>query len=314
MNRQRLPYELVSGGIRNSVKTALNRVLRPVGLAIDSTIKERIEDARLKKLQERGHWKEPKYTGGLNLNSEAALVFLKETCLPYQSEYGKFPLCPNGDESQFFLKNGWFESVDAEVLYSVVRHYQPANIVEVGSGFSTRLIRRAIDDGKLTTRITSIDPHPNTSVQPYADEYIRARVEDVAVERILNLLTAGDILFIDSSHTVTTGGDIPYLFFDILPRLSPGVFIQIHDIFLPFDYPEEWVLLDYGWNEQYLVHAFLSHNETFEILWPAAYVWEHNRPDILRVIPNASTTARPSSLWIRKISQGSRIKAEVRVG
>lgn len=301
MKPPKLPYQALPDGFRGNVKTALNALLNPVGLEIDSTIEKRIEDARLKTLQEKGHWKEPKYTHGLTLDSEAALVFLKETCLPYQSEYGRFPLNPNGDESQFFLENGWFQSVDAEILYCVLRRFQPANVVEVGSGFSTRLMRRAIEDGKLATRITSIDPHPNTSVQPYADEYIKAPVENVEVERMLTLLSAGDILFIDSSHTVTTGGDIPYLFLEILPRLSPGVFIHVHDIFLPFDYPEEWVLEDCGWNEQYLVHAFLSYNQTYEILWPASYVWVNNKADILRVIPNASTTARPSSLWIRKI-------------
>jgi len=301
MKLQKLPYQALPDGFRGNVKTALNALLRPVGLEIDSTIEKRIEDARLRTLHEKGHWNEPKYTHGLTLDSEAALVFLSETCLPYQSEYGRFPVSPNGDESQFFLKNGWFESVDAEVLYSVVRRYQPANIVEVGSGFSTRLMRRAINEGKLATRITSIDPHPNTSVQPYADEYIRAPVEDVEASKILELLSAGDILFIDSSHTVKTGGDVPYLFLEILPRLKPGVLIHIHDIFLPFDYPEQWVINDWGWTEQYLVHAFLAYNQTFEILWPGSYMWEHHRREIASVIANASRVARPSSLWIKKL-------------
>lgn len=183
----------------------------------------------------------------------------------------------------------------------MLRRFQPANIVEVGSGFSTRLMRRAINEGKLVTRITSIDPHPNTSVQPYADEYIRTPVEDVEAAKILKLLSAGDILFIDSSHAVKTGGDIPYLFLEILPRLGTGVFIHIHDIFLPFDYPEEWVLEDYGWNEQYLVHAFLAYNQSFEILWPASYVWAHRKSEILSVISTASAAARPSSLWLNKL-------------
>ena len=301
MKPQKLPYQVVPDGFRGSVKTALNAVLRPAGLEIGTTLEKHIENARLRKLQERGHWFEPRYTQGLALDSEAALAFLSETCLPYQAEWERLPLSPNGDESQYFLENGWFKSIDAEVLYSVVRRFEPANIVEVGSGFSTRLMRRAINEGKLATRITSIDPHPNTSVQPYADEYIRAAVEDVEAAKILELLSAGDILFIDSSHTVKTGGDVPYLFLEILPRLSPGVFIHIHDIFLPFDYPEEWVLEDCGWTEQYLVHAFLSYNQTFEILWPASYVWAHRRSEILRVISTASAAARPSSLWMKKL-------------
>lgn len=287
--------------LSTTIKNGLNAVLRPVGLEIGTTLKKRIDDARLSKLHEREHWSDPRYTQGLALDDQKAIQFLKETCGPYRSEYKTFPPTPNGDESQYFLENGWFGSVDAELLYSVLRRFQPANVVEVGSGFSTRLMRRAISDGKLAARITSIDPHPNTSVQPYADDYIKAPVEDVEVARILGLLSAGDILFIDSSHTVTTGGDVPYLFLEILPKLSPGVFIHIHDIFFPFDYPEEWVLEDIGWTEQYLVHAFLLYNQAFEILWPARYMWEHNRAEILRAIPNASATARPSSLWIKKV-------------
>ncbi len=297
---RKLPYQAVPDGLRGSLKTALNAVLKRAGLEIGTTLEKRIEDARLRKLHERGHWSNPRYTQGLALDCEAALTFLGETCLPYQAGCEALPLSPNGDYSQYFLENDWFRSVDAEVLYSLLRRYQPANVVEVGSGFSTRLMRRAIKDGKLATKVISIDPHPNTSVQPYADEYIRAAVEDVDPAKILNLLSAGDVLFIDSSHTVKTGGDIPYLFLDILPRLGAGVFIHVHDIFLPFDYPEEWVLEDCGWNEQYLVHAFLSYNETFEILWPASYVWAHRKREILRIIRTASTAARPSSLWLKK--------------
>jgi len=301
MKSAKLPYQAVPDGFRGTLKSTLNAVLRPIGLEIDSTLTKKIEDSRLQKLLSKGHWEEAKYTRGLALDDEKALRFLKETCLPFESEYRTFARSPNGDDTQFFLDNGWFESVDAEVLYSVVRRYQPANVVEVGSGFSTRLIRRASKDGKLTTEITSIDPQPNTNVQPFADEYIRAAVEDVDELQILNLLKAGDILFIDSSHTVKTGGDIPYLFLEILPRLPAGVLIHVHDIFLPFDYPAEWVMDGWGWNEQYLVHAFLAYNKAFEILWPGAYMWDRHRAAIIEMVPSAAAASKPpSSLWLRK--------------
>jgi predicted O-methyltransferase YrrM len=301
MKTRKLPYQAVPDGLRGNVKTALNALLRPAGLEVGTTLKQRLENARLRKLQEKEHWDQPRYSQGLRFDDEKALQFLQETCAPYREDYQKFPASPNGDETQYFLQNGWFESVDAEVLYSVLRRFQPANIVEVGSGFSTRVMRRAIRDGKLPTKITSIDPHPNTSVQPYADEFIKAPVEDVAIERILGLLSAGDILFIDSSHAVKTGGDVPYLFLEVLPRLKPGVFIHVHDIFLPFDYPEEWVLEDWAWTEQYLVHAFLAYNNVFEIVWAARYMWEHHRSEVAALIPSASLAHRPSSLWLRKL-------------
>jgi hypothetical protein len=301
MKSQKLAYQTVPDGIRGNVKSALNAVLRPVGLEIGSTLEKRIEDGRLRKLQSKGHWEAAKYTQGLALDDKTALRFLKETCLPYQSEYRNFAPVPNGDDSQFFLENGWFGSVDAEVLYSIMRRFQPSNIVEVGSGFSTRVMRRAINDGKLDTKITSIDPHPNTSVQPYSDEYIQSPVEDVDASKIINLLNDGDILFIDSSHTVTIGGDVPYLFLEVLPQLPAGVLIHVHDIFIPFDYPKEWAMNGWGWNEQYLLHAFLAFNQAFEILWPANYLWKYHPDDVLRVVPHTFATLQPSSFWIRKI-------------
>lgn len=301
MKPRKLPYQALPDGFRSNVKALLNAVLRPAGLEIGTTLEQGIENIRLQKLREQGHWNEPRYSQGLAIDDRKALQFLSETCSPFQSGYQTFAPNPNGDESQYFLENGWFESVDAEILYSALRRFQPANVVEVGSGFSTRVMRRAINDGKLATKITSIDPHPNTVVKPYADECIKSLVEDVAVERIVDLLNAGDILFIDSSHTVKTGGDVPYLFLEILPRLKQGVLIHIHDIFLPFDYPEEWVFEDWGWTEQYLVHAFLSFNPAFEILWPASYMWERHRQEILDLIPNALAVARPSSLWLKRL-------------
>jgi len=132
---------------------------------------------------------------------------------------------------------------------------------------------------------------------------LKARVEDIEVEEILRLLSPGDILFIDSSHTIQTGGDVPYLFLEVLPRLQAGVLVHIHDIFFPFDYPSDWVMDGWGWNEQYLVHAFLAGNKAFEILWPARYLWERQRAAIVELIPSAAALNRqPSSLWLRKVA------------
>src|ERR1041385_11869 len=155
MNQRKLPYEALPGGFRAKVKTLLNAVLKPAGLEIDSTLRQQIENARLQKLTTRGHWTDPKYTQALKIDRKTALDFLEETCGEYRTDYQTFPISQNGDSGQFFLQNGWFDAVDAEVLYSVLRRFHPTNIVEVGSGFSTRVMRRAIRDGKLVTKITS---------------------------------------------------------------------------------------------------------------------------------------------------------------
>jgi hypothetical protein len=77
-----------------------------------------------------------------------------------------------------------------------------------------------------------------------------------------------DILFIDSCHVSKIGSDVNYDYLDILPRLNKGVLVHIHDIFLPTEYPKEWILRDYKfWNEQYLLQAFLMFNEAFGVMW-----------------------------------------------
>lgn len=284
------------------VKLAINTLLNPLGLELSTTRKEHAETARLKKLQMRGHWHEPRYSRGLEFRPQEYRQFLQQVCHAHQQSYLRLPrLADEGREDGFFLDNGWFGPVDAEVLYCMIRHFQPAQIVEIGSGFSTRLMQRAIEDSGLKTNLTCIDPQPRVEMLRQADEHIRKPVEDLDPKVITDVLQANDILFIDSSHTIMTGGDMPFLFLEVLPRLKKGVLIHIHDIFLPHDYPEEWVVnFRWGWTEQYLVHAFLCYNTAFEVVWPARYMWENHKAEVLELFPSGRAGASPSSLWLKK--------------
>ena len=284
------------------IKQLINTALAPVGLEVSTTVAKRIEVDRLSALDDKQHWDSVRYTEGLLINEDACLEFLQSTCLPFQRDYSVLAQNQNGSEEEFYLQNGWFGPVDAEILYSLIRTVRPRHIIEVGSGFSTRLMRRAIREGKLETKITSVDPMPNTSIAPFADEYIKVPVETIPLPQIVDTLDANDILFIDSSHKVKTGGDVPFLFLEVLPRLKPGVWVHVHDVFFPFDYPKQWVLDGWDWNEQYLVHAFLCYNERFEIRWPGSFIWERHRQQIARAIPSAdSLSTPPASLWLQKI-------------
>jgi predicted O-methyltransferase YrrM len=292
---------MTTPALTTRIKSQLNGLLKPIGLQIGTTVAMKVEEERLRVLRENGHWQKSKYDQGLRLNPEKHLAFLRETCLPYQAQYRKFPQSPNGDSSAFYLDNGYFRSVDAELLYSVVRKQQPGQIIEVGSGHSTRLMNLAIRDGKLSTVITSIDPDPRVNVTGCVSRHIQSVVEHLEPGAIADVLTDGDILFIDSSHRIMTGGDVPYLFLEVLPRLKKGVWIHIHDIFFPLDYPLDCVGEGWGWGEQYLVHAFLSFNDVFEILWPGRFIWEFHRDEVIDVIPADPAVFPPSSLWLRKV-------------
>jgi len=286
--------------VTTNIKDFVNRGLRVVGLEITTTTRHRLETARLQSLRARGHWPGPRFAKGLCLETEKAVNLLREVCLPFCGQYALWPRQGQAWDKNFFVCNGWFQSVDAEMLYCLIRCRKPAHIVEVGSGFSTRVMRLAITDGDLATRLTSIDPSPHTGVLEFADEHLARPVEELDAVQLADSLRPNDILFIDSSHTITTGSDISFLFLEVIPRLRSGVLIHVHDIFLPFDYPVEWVI-DYrwGWNEQYLVHALLCDNNRLEVLWPAYYMWRFHGDEVRAVIPS-ELDAAPTSLWILK--------------
>ncbi len=293
---------MASDALSTRIKAQLNVLLGAVGLQIGTTAELTVERARVRSLQAGDHWRKARYDQGLRFDDEKHLQFLRETCLPYKSSYANFARSPNGNDQEFYLDNGYFRSIDAELLYSVIRRYRPKHIIEVGSGFSTRLMARAIREEKGHTTITSIDPEPRVPMSAWVTEQILAGVENMNPDLIVDSLGEGDVLFIDSSHSVLVGGDVPFLFLEVLPRLKAGVLIHIHDIFLPFDYPEEWTLNGWYWTEQYLVHAFLAFNHAFEILWPARYMWAYHESAVANVIPAEASIIPPSSLWLKKVS------------
>ena len=113
-------------------------------------------------------------------------------------------------------------------------------------------------------------------------------------------LESGDILFIDSSHTVKIGSDVNYLFLEVLPRLRPGVIVHVHDIFLPFEYRRDWVLEEFRfWTEQYLLQSFLTFNSEFEVLMANYYLFHYHQDQLKAVFPNLSSWIG-GSFWLRR--------------
>ena len=161
----------------------------------------------------------------------------------------------------------------------MVRHFQPRKIIEVGSGFSSALILDTLQvlERQKETELTFIEPDPSRlfSLVSTSDRSTfclrQSRVQDVKRE-VFQELGERDLLFIDSSHVMKCGSDLQYLLFEIIPLLRPGVMVHFHDIFYPFEYPEDWLLEGKGWNEVYVLRAFLAYNVEWEIVLFAPYV------------------------------------------
>ena len=124
------------------------------------------------------------------------------------------------------------------------------------------------------------------------------RIQDVPPE-VFTELQSGDLLFIDSSHVVKCGSDLQLLMFEILPRLRPGVVVHFHDVFYPFEYPDDWLTERRGWNEQYFLRAFLSYNSEWSILFFNTFV-HHKFGDMIKEKMPLCTKNQGGSLYIRR--------------
>jgi hypothetical protein len=186
---------------------------------------------------------------------------------------------PESTEEPVWI-NPWISGLDTVALYSFLCLRDPERYVEVGSGWSTKIARRAIRDQRLRTKITSIDPHPRTEIDAICDEVLRSPLEETDLA-LFDKVTDGDVVFVDASHRCFMNSDATVAFLDVVPRLRDGVLFGIHDIFLPDDYPPEWVNRFYS--EQYLLAAYvLAEGPLFEIALPAAFA--SNDPELAGIL------------------------------
>jgi len=195
----------------------------------------------------------------------------------------------------------WFPRVDAAIAYTVARTIKPARIVEIGCGHSTRFFARAAEDGGLDSRITAIDPAPRADLAGLKNvELIFATLQD-AGEAPFGALAAGDVLAIDSSHILMPGTDVDMLLNRILPSLPAGVYVHIHDIFLPDPYPADWEWR--GYNEQQSIAPLITGGGwgvEFASHYAVTRMADRVAGGVLCRLP-LKPGAREASLWIKKL-------------
>jgi hypothetical protein len=246
---------------------------------------------------------------GIELNEETQLDLLRNFANSFRGEYESFPSEPPPDSRAFFINNTTFESVDAEILYCMIRHFKPSRVIEVGSGFSTLVTAQAIQTNKERHKdyecdFTTIDPHPSGVIEqgmPGSPTVIPRKVQEVPLDFFLTL-EANDILFIDSSHMLKIGSDVHYEYLQLLPRIRKGVIVHIHDIFLPAEYPKKWVTEEFRFfNEQYLLQAFLTFNDHFEILWAGSWMHLYYSEELKAAFKSYEPHRDwPGSFWMRR--------------
>ncbi|WP_200779709.1 class I SAM-dependent methyltransferase [Acetomicrobium flavidum] len=246
---------------------------------------------------------------GIDVNEIKQFELLHYFSAKFKKEYEAFPRYKTPIPHQYYVNNGAFESVDGEILYCMIRYFKPKKIIEIGSGNSTYLSAQAIlanekEDKNYRCKLIAIEPYPNSVLRagfPGLSELIPEKVQDIPLSKFSEL-GENDILFIDSSHVLKIGSDVQYEFLEIIPRLNKGVVIHIHDVFLPSEYPKEWVLnRRIFYTEQYLLQAFLAFNSKFEVLWAGSYM-HLKYPERLEKAFSSYNRNKvwPGSFWIRR--------------
>ena len=238
---------------------------------------------------------------GVDLRDEAQLALLEEFATLY-------PSIPFGPEPRpglrYKYQNPSYSYADGILLHCMIRHVRPRRIIEIGSGNSSCV---TLDTNELffggAIETTFIEPYPEllrSLLKPEdAVTILPVRLQDVPLEQF-DILQAGDILFVDSTHVSRLGSDVNRICFEILPRLASGVVIHFHDIIYPFEYPTEWIERGWAWNEQYILRAFLQYNRSFQIKLFSTYMLRTQRAWFERHMPDCLKDTG-GHIWIEKL-------------
>ena len=208
---------------------------------------------------------------------------------------------------EYYLDNDSFKSGDAEYWYQIIRAIKPARIFEVGSGYSTLMAIKAInknhsENPSYKCEHVCIEPYEMPWLESAGVSVIRKKVEEVELS-FFSQLQDNDILFIDSSHIIRPQGDVLFEYLELLPSLNKGVVVHIHDIFSPKNYLKEWLTDEVRfWNEQYLLEAFLTHNDSWEIIGALNFLHHNYYKEFKSVAPFLSPKMEPGSFYIKKIA------------
>jgi predicted O-methyltransferase YrrM len=260
-----------------------------------------------RELDQSGFWGAESRLAGIDLRIPECLTLLEEMGREFGDECD-WPETTD-DVHAYHCSNGTFGFSSAAVAHAMVRRFKPRRIVEVGSGYSTHILCDALDRNAVETgsspELTSIEPYPPEILNarlPRLTTRVERRVEQVDPS-LFGRLQGNDILFIDSSHVIRYGGDVLFLYLEILPELNPGVVVHIHDIHLPDPYPRAYFEDNrYIWNEQQLLHAYLCHNDRVRVLMPCWLIHKKHDEAFQAAFPRYRPALhRPgSSFWLQR--------------
>ena len=258
-------------------------------------------------------WQKPFLARGMEWSLDDQLAWLQREVTPHLAEVDGLRAFHQATSQTFGPGYGPIES---QVLHGFVRSAAPARIVEVGSGVSTALARAAAErnraEGRGPTAITCIEPFPKPALRALEGIDLHVVPCQLSPPELFGRLERGDLLFIDSTHAVRTGSELPFLYLDVIPDLPPGVFIHVHDIYLPYLFSP--LVLDevFDWQETVLLAALLTHNDHLRVRCCLSALHHGRQAELAALLPDyrpapmvhglagepLGTSHFPSSIWL----------------
>jgi Methyltransferase domain len=221
----------------------------------------------LGELSRNSDWKKPsKMDGVAGVDLAGQIRFAKDCCTPELAAMAQ----ANGVHQKACEENGaeGYGRAEADFLFCFIAQKRPAKIIQIGAGVATSVMLNAASVAGYEPSIVCIDPYPTAHLERLSANGEIRLVREPAQTTTENLidLKAGDLLFIDSTHTVKPGSEVNLIILNILPNLPRGCYVHFHDINFPFDYQSNIMNAVWFWNEGPLLHAFLIHNSRYRIV------------------------------------------------
>lgn len=261
----------------------------------------------------RDLWDRPSELVGVRYDLQAMKTLLSRLAERYLPDYQALPTYEEIKERRY---GPGFPILDAMIIVLMLRDLKPKQYIEIGSGLSTYYSWLAVSKNGEEGHgcdITCIDPFSTGRLWSLPGVAgLERSVQEVELA-LFERLSSGDVLFIDSTHVLKIGGDVAYLFLEVIPRLKPGVVIHVHDVHFPYNtpYPAEQYIFRAKWplyrTEAMLLQAFLSYNTEYEIMLSAPMLRHYCEEFLVATIPGyqpvktADYDTHYGSLWFRRL-------------
>ena len=257
--------------------------------------------------ENRDLWQGRELPLGIDWDLDAQLAHVRRLA-PAILELSDVPQeMPPGPPS-YHWRNDFWTAGDALIHYGMLRDVRPKRVVEVGCGWSSLLLAKALArneaEGASRTVVDQVEPYARKDLLRALPDHwkLHETILQRAPLELFESLGEGDVCFYDGSHVARAGSDVNWFFFEILPRLAPGVIVHLHDVFWPNDYPEEWIFeRGQTWNEQYVLQAFLMYNREFEPIIANAAVFLGRPGEMEELFSSLPVIRSGCSIWLRRL-------------